>query len=301
MLYDSLHDKLLKLPDDVRVFPAHGAGSLCGRSISSERSSTIGHERRFNYALQPMPRKDFIQLMTTDLPEAPEYFSRDALINMEGAPALEQLPPLQALSPAAIDAFRREGVILDVRDSAQYANGHIAGSLHIALSGQFASWSGTLISPSSSIVLVAEDEEKVHEARTRLSRVGLDRVSGYLDGGIAAWDRAGFPLQKTEQIPVEELQHRLAERMVDVVLDVRRPAEWSSGHIASARNVPLNHLVEGARELDRQTRVAVICAGGFRSAIAGSLLEKSGFNLVSNVVGGMAAWSGSKLPVTTAT
>ena len=296
MLYDSLHKKLLTLPDDVRVFPAHGAGSLCGRNISSERASTIGHERRFNYALQPMPREEFIRLMTTDLPEAPGYFSRDAQINMEGAPALEQLPPLRAMSPFDVERVRiAGGVVLDTRDSAQYANGHIEGSLHIALSGQFASWAGTLIRPSSSLVLVAEDEEKAHEARTRLSRVGLDRVSGYLGGGILAWHEAGLPLRVTEQIPVEELQHRIKDGLIDQVLDVRRPAEWETGHIPSSRNTPLNQLAEETQALPHDGRVAVICAGGFRSAIASSILEQRGFGKVSNVVGGMAAWS--KLPV----
>ena len=298
MLYDSLHNKLLKLPDEVRVYPAHGAGSLCGRNISSERTSTIGHERQFNYALQPMPREDFVRIMTTDLPEAPGYFSRDAQINLEGAPALEQLPPLAKLSAADVDRLRGEAsVVLDVRDSAQYANGHIGGSLHIALSGQFASWAGTLIQPSTTIVIVAEDEEQVHEARVRLSRVGLDRVSGYLDGGILAWDRAGLRLKSTEQIPAEELQHRLADNLVDEVLDVRRPAEWEKGHIASARNTPLSHLEESVAKFDRHARVAVICAGGFRSAIAGSILEQQGFDRVSNVVGGTAAWSGARLPL----
>jgi len=298
MLHDSLHKKLMKLPDDVLVFPAHGAGSLCGRNISNERTSTIGHERQFNYALQPMPREDFIRLMTTDLPEAPGYFSRDAQINLEGAPALEQLPPLPALSPAEVENVRRQGgIILDTRDSAQYAVGHIRGSLHIALTGQFASWAGTLIRPTSSIVLVAEDNEKVDEARTRLSRVGLDRVAGYLDGGILSWYRADLPLETTEQVTVEELQHRIESGLIDQVLDVRRPAEWQSGHIPSARHTPLNHLAEEAQGMDRQARVAVICAGGFRSSIAGSILEQAGFDHVSNVVGGMAAWSGSKLPV----
>jgi hydroxyacylglutathione hydrolase len=295
MLYDSLHDKLLKLPDDVRVYPAHGAGSLCGRNISSERTSTIGHERRFNYALQPMPREDFIRIMTTDLPEAPGYFSRDAQINMEGAPALEQLPPLHTLSPAELKNFQKDGgVVLDVRDDAQYANGHIAGSLHVALSGQFASWAGTLIRPTTAVALIAEDEEKLHEARTRLARVGLDGVSGYLEGGILAWHNAGFPLRVTEQIPVEELQHRIADGLVDHVLDVRRPQEWDAGHIASAQNFPLNHLAEEAQKMDRHSRVAMICAGGFRSSIACSIMESSGFDRISNVVGGMAAWA--KLP-----
>jgi glyoxylase-like metal-dependent hydrolase (beta-lactamase superfamily II) len=298
MLYDSLHHKLLKLPDDVRVFPAHGAGSLCGRNISSERTSTIGHERRFNYALQPMPREDFIRLMTTDLPEAPGYFSRDAQINLEGAPALEQLPPLRAMSAADVEKVRREGgVILDTRDAPQYANGHIEGSLNIALSGQFASWAGTLIRPYSPIVVVAENEEKVDEARTRLSRVGLDRVTGYLDGGILAWYRAGLALKTTEQVTAEELQHRMKDGLVDHVLDVRRPAEWQTGHIPSARNIPLNHLAEEARTLDPRARVAVICAGGFRSSVAGSILEQAGFERVTDVVGGMAAWTGAKLPV----
>jgi hydroxyacylglutathione hydrolase len=298
MLHDSLHNKLMKLPDEVRVLPAHGAGSLCGRNISNERTSTIGHERQFNYALQPMPREDFIRLMTTDLPEAPGYFSRDAQINMEGAPALEQLSPLPALSPAEVENVRREGgIILDTRDSAQYAVGHIGGSLHIALTGQFASWAGTLIRPTSAIVLIAEDDEKVQEARTRLSRVGLDRVAGYLDGGILAWYRADMPLETTEQVTVEELQHRIEGGLIDQVLDVRRPAEWQSGHIPSARHTPLNHLAEETHGVDRRARVAVICAGGFRSSIAGSILEQAGFDHVSNVVGGMAAWSGSKLPV----
>ena len=299
MLYDSLHDKLLKLPDDVRVFPAHGAGSLCGRNISSERTSTIGHERRFNYALQPMPRADFVRLMTTDLPEAPGYFSRDAQLNMEGAPALEQLPPLQPLTAVDVQKSQSRGaVVLDVRDSNAYANGHIRGSLHIALSGQFASWAGTLIRPATSIILVAEDDEHLHEARIRLSRVGLDLIAGYLDGGILAWDRAGLPLRKTEQIPVEELQHRIADGLVDQVLDVRGPGEWETGHIGSARNTPLPHLAEETQMFDQNRRVSVICAGGFRSAIASSLLEQNGFEQVSNVVGGMAAWTAAKLPVT---
>ena len=297
MLYDSLHEKLLKLSDEVRVFPAHGAGSLCGRNISSERTSTIGHERRFNYALQPMAREEFIRLMTTDLPEAPGYFSRDAQINMEGAPPLEQLQTLEPLSPERVQTFQKEGVVvLDTRDSAQYANGHIPGSLHIALSGQFASWAGTLIRPSSSIVLIAEDEEKLHEARTRLARVGLDRVAGYLNGGILGWHDAGLPLRVTEQIPAEELRHRIADGLIDRVLDVRRPAEWETGHIASAHNAPHNHLSEEARKVDPHARVAVICAGGFRSAIGCSILETSGFDRISNVVGGMAAWT--KLPAT---
>src|SRR4030095_7120891 len=163
-------------------------------------------------------------------------------------PALEELPPLKALSPAEVEKLRVEGaVVLDVRDSSKYANGHIGESLHIALSGQFASWAGMLIRPASSVVFVGEDADQVHEARVRLSRVGLDRVLGYLDGGILAWDRAGLPLKKIELITVQDLQHRIADGLVDRVVDVRRGAEWDTGHIASAQNEPLQHLEESAR------------------------------------------------------
>jgi glyoxylase-like metal-dependent hydrolase (beta-lactamase superfamily II)/rhodanese-related sulfurtransferase len=299
MLYDSLHQKLLALPDEVRVFPAHGAGSMCGRNISNERTSTIGHERRFNYALQPMPREQFIQLMTTDLPEAPAYFSRDARINMEGAPPLQDLAAPKPLPPSEIARLQKEGaIVLDVRPSAAYGTAHVPGSLHISLAGQFATWAGSLLRPQDSIVLVAEDEEQVAQARTRLARVGLDRVEGYLDGGILAWDRAGLTLQSIEQISVEELSHRLHEGAMDHVIDVRRPAEWKTGHIPSAMSLPLTHLKEDAAALDRARRIAVLCAGGFRSAIASSLLERQGFGSIANVVGGMAAWAAAKLPTT---
>jgi rhodanese-related sulfurtransferase len=196
---------------------------MCGRNISSERTSTIGHEKQFNYAVQPMSREDFIRLMTTDLPAAPAYFSRDAQINMEGAPELEELPAPSALSPADVQRLQADGaLILDTRPSAQYATAHIRGSLHIALSGQFASWAGSLLQATDRLVLVAEDDERIREARMRLSRVGLDKVSGFLEGGILAWDRAGLPLASTEQISVQELSHRLSEHGVDHLLDVRR-------------------------------------------------------------------------------
>src|SRR6266568_2710525 len=298
MLYDSLHEKLLKLPDSVAVYPAHGAGSLCGRNISSETSSTIGQQRRFNYALQPMPREDFIKMMTTDLPEAPSYFSRDAQINLEGPALLDALPEPLAFPPEAVQKVQRGGhLVLDTRPSAQYATGHIPGSLHVSLSGQFASWAGSLIKPDVPLVIVAEELDRVLEARPRLARVGLEKVSGYLESGVLAWYEAGLPLARTEQISVEELQHRIAENSVETVIDVRRPPEWNGGHIAQAIHMPLNHLSEAALSLDRDARIAVICAGGFRSSIASSVLEQSGFRNVSNVVGGMTAWNNAKLPV----
>jgi len=297
MLYDSLHQKLLALPDQVKVYPAHGAGSMCGRNISKETSSTIGEQRKFNYALQPMSRNEFIMIMTTDLPEAPQYFSTDARINREGPALLDEGVPAE-LSPQEVDALQKKGhVIVDTRSSDQYGTGHIPGSYNIGLSGQFASWAGCLIPLNAPMILVAENEQAVSESRIRLARVGHDTVAGYLAGGILAWNQAGFPLATTEQITVDELDRRIKEGVAKQVLDVRRPPEWRSGHIQSAIHIPLNQLSKDASSLDKETAVAVICAGGYRSSAATSVLEQLGFHRITNVVGGMTAWSNAKLEV----
>jgi glyoxylase-like metal-dependent hydrolase (beta-lactamase superfamily II)/rhodanese-related sulfurtransferase len=298
MLYDSLHGKLLTLPDSVEVYPAHGAGSLCGRNISSETSSTIGQQRQFNYALKPMPKEDFVRMMTTDLPEAPRYFARDVAINRGGASELGELPEPAPLEARDVEALQRKGaIVLDTRPAAQYGAAHVPGSLHIGLSGQFASWAGALVSPQAPILLVAEDEEQVREARVRLARVGIENVAGYLAGGILEWDRAGLPLATMEQINVGELDERLREGGVRVV-DVRRPGEWKSGHIGGAVHRPLNALAESAGALSKDEPLVIVCAGGYRSSIATSVLERQGFTRITNVVGGMAAWKSANLEVT---
>ena len=298
MLYDSLHEKLLALPDETKVFPAHGAGSLCGRNISSDTSSTIGEQRRFNYAVQPMSREAFVQMMTTDLPEAPSYFGRDARMNLEGPVLIDALPEPLAFEPEAVLKLQRGGhLVLDTRPMSQYGAGHIPGSLNVGLGGQFASWAGSLVQPEVPLLLIAEDAVGVREARTRLARVGVERVSGYLSGGVLAWHEAGLPLATTEQIAVEELRNRLQENSIDYVIDVRRISEWNGGHIDGALHMPLNHLAQSALPLSRDARIAVLCAGGYRSSIASSVLEQLGFRHVSNVVGGMAAWRNINLPV----
>ena len=300
MLYDSLHLKLLTLPDSVEVYPAHGAGSLCGRNISSETSSTIGQQRQFNYALQPMAKGEFVRMMTTDLPEAPQYFARDVAINRGGAAELVDLPDAAALGARDVEVLQKKGaIVLDTRPAAQYGAGHVPGSLHVGLSGQFASWAGALVSPQAPIVLVSEEKEQVREARTRLARVGLDNVAGYLEGGLLEWHRAGLPLATTEQIGVEELDARIREGRAGRVVDVRRPGEWLGGHVAGAVNVPLNTLEQHAAELPKEEPLAVMCAGGFRSSIGTSILERQGFARITNVVGGMAAWKTANLGVTT--
>jgi glyoxylase-like metal-dependent hydrolase (beta-lactamase superfamily II)/rhodanese-related sulfurtransferase len=298
MLYDSLHGKLLTLPDEVGVFPAHGAGSMCGRNISKETSSTIGEQRSYNYALKSMAKEEFVRMMTTDLPEAPAYFSSDAEINRTGAAPLDQLPRPAGLSPVEVKEAKEKGdLILDVRPSGAFGAGHVPGSLNIALSGQFASWAGSLIPLDTAIVLVAEDETGVDEAVTRLARVGIDSVRGYLNGGIYGWNQAGFETATITQMPVDELHHQIIEGADLQIVDVRRPGEFQSGHAAGARNLTLAHLVEHVAELDAERPTAVICQSGYRSSAGASLLQRLGFRQVFNVVGGTSAWVGAGYPV----
>ena len=299
MLYDSLHEKLLRLPDAVEVYPAHGAGSMCGRNISKETSSTIGEQRRANYALRPMPKDEFVRLMTTDLPEAPAYFPRDAEINRAGALPLEDLPRPAALGPAEVASLLDQGhVVLDVRGAAEFGAGHVPGALNVGLGGQFASWVGTLVPLGTPMLLVADDERQVEEAVTRLARVGHEGVRGYLRGGVAAWRGAGFEAAEVPQISVEDLRRMLAEREDLQVLDVRRPPEYAAGHAPRAVSAPLGpHLAEDAARLDPGRETAVICAGGYRSSAAAGLLRRLGFRRLLNVTGGTGAWVAAGYPV----
>jgi hydroxyacylglutathione hydrolase len=296
-LYDSLHGKLLPLPDEVAVYPAHGAGSLCGRNISSETSSTIGAQRRTNYALQPMPREEFVRMMTVDLPETPAYFPRDVEINRAGADPLAGRRSPAPLPPGEVRALVEQGALLvDVRSAAAFGTGHPAGALNVGLAGSFASWAGTLLPPDRQIVLVTDDDDGAAEAATRLARVGLEKIAGYLAGGVAAWDAAGLPLGRLPQIDVAELRARLRESGAPTVLDVRRPREYAAGHLPGALSLPLDRL---GRELDTVALsgpVAIICASGYRSSTAGSLLRGRGVEPV-NVVGGTNAWIAAGFPV----
>lgn len=295
MLYDSLHGKLLTLPATTRVYPAHGAGSLCGRNMSKETSSTIGDQRRFNYALQPMSRDEFIRVMTADLPEAPAYFREDARINREGPALLSARHAPLPLAPEEVVACG--AFVLDTRSSEEFAAGHLPGSLDIGLGGQFAAWAGALIPLDADIVLIAASPAAASEAATRLARVGIERVTGFLDDGVEAWDASGRPLVRTPRIAVNELAERLMENAGEQLLDVRRPGEWAGGVIAGARRLTLSDISRQATTLDPARPVTVICAGGYRSIMAAGLLERAGFRDVTDVVGGMAAWTAAKYPV----
>ncbi len=297
MLYDSLHNKILKLSDDVLVYPAHGAGSLCGRNMRAERVSTIGTERLTNYALQIKSREEFVRQLTSNLPARPEYFSQDAEINRTGASTLSDLPALSPIEPAELQALLAEGgIALDVRPGEQFAAAHVPGSVNIALSGQFASWAGAVLGLAAHPVLIAESQEAISEARMRLARIGLEDARGYLKGGIEAWKQAGLPLSTLPQMSVETLSGQLQESSLQV-LDVRRESEWEAGHIADATWWPLDNFKVSPPEIDRNLPVAVHCKGGYRSMIACSLLQRAGFKNVFNIVGGFDAWQQANLPV----
>jgi len=277
------------------VYPAHGAGSLCGRNMRAERSSTIGTERLTSYALQIKDRDEFVRQMTSNLPARPDYFLEDAAINRAGATALSELAVLQSISPAELKKLLENGTVaLDVRPADQFAAGHVPGSINIALSGQFASWAGAVLGLSSRPVLIADTKDQVSEARTRLARVGIEELGGYLEGGVEEWKRAGFELAQVPQMTVQELSARLEDGAL-LVLDVRRQGEWDAGHIEGADWYPLDRFKAALPPLERSATIAVHCKGGYRSMIAASLLQRSGYSVI-NVIGGFDAWEQAQRP-----
>lgn len=297
LMYDSLHGKILKLPDAVEVYPAHGAGSMCGRNMSKETSSTIGEQRKFNYALKPMSKDEFVHMMTADLPEAPSYFPKDAEINRSGARGLSELQPPAALTPQQVLELR-DHILLDVRAAADFGSAHVPGSMNIGLGGQFAMWAGSLIPLNSAIIIIADTNAQVDESVVRLARVGIEGVKGYLEGGVESWRSAGLPVDSIEQISVSQLKEQMANNELQIV-DVRRPGEYVSGHVPSALNAPLASLDKslGPLPLQKDKLTAVICAGGYRSSAAASLLQQQGFSKLLNVSGGTGAWVNAGYPV----
>jgi hydroxyacylglutathione hydrolase len=293
LLYDSLHQKLMALPDEVAVYPAHGAGSLCGRNMRAERSSTIGTERLTNYALQIPSREEFVRQVTSNLPARPDYFLKDAAINRDGAPALTELSSLPSLSASEVRALIEQGTpALDVRPADRFAAGYVPGSISIALSGQFATWAGTVLGLSARPILIAEDDEQISEARLRLARVGIDAERGFLGGGVEAWTEAGYELEAIPQITAQELRERWNVNELQV-LDVRREPEWNAGHINNAQLWPLDQLAKQLPSIDKATPVVVHCKSGYRSMIACSLLRRAGYTAVTNLAGGYDAWEQS--------
>jgi rhodanese-related sulfurtransferase len=292
MLYDSLHERLLRLPDTTRVYPAHGAGSLCGRGISSERWSTIGRERLTNPALRPMPRAEFIAEVTRDVPETPVYFLHSRDLNRHGPPLRGEdgLPPALDAARAA-RAIADGAIVIDTRAATDYAASHPAGALHVGLDGQYASWVGTLVEPDRALVLITEPE-RAAEAAMRLARVGYENVAGTLAPDPALWRAAGL-----EVTALSEEATPVAVRAGRRVLDVRRTREWDAGHLPDAIHLPLSQLDARVTELDPDAEWVMVCASGYRSLIAASVLERAGFRRLVNAAGGMDAWRAAGLPV----
>lgn len=285
MLYDSLNSKIKTLPDDVIVYPAHGPGSACGKNIGKETQSTIGVQKKFNYALKDMSREEFIAKVTDGILPPPQYFFEDARINKAGYDPIEEVikANTKPLTPSQVkQAVRVGAIILDTRTADDFEKGFIPGAINIGLNGQFAVWVGTLIDITKNIVLVTE-AGKEHESVLRLARVGYEKVIGYLEGGVAAWTEE---LDTVTSITAEELKLRLESTSI---LDVRKPGEWHAGHLKEASFVPLADFPENLTELDKDKSYIVHCGGGYRSMTAISIMKNHGFKNLINVYGGFGA------------
>jgi rhodanese-related sulfurtransferase len=296
MLYDSI-DKLKQLPDDTLIYPAHGAGSLCGKNLSDETVSTIGEQKRYNYALQSMPRDEFIRLVEADQPDAPDYFVYDAIKNRQERPSLDEMMK-DTVKPLDLDdvlKMQNAGAqILDVREGIDFEGSHLKGAIGISLHGKYATWCGTLLNHDDPIVVIADTH---NEAVMRLGRIGFDNVGGYLRGGMRALESRPDLVEVTQRITAPTLAEQLREGNPPIVLDVRSPQERDNlGFIEGSLNIPLNQLEDRLNEVPSDGPLVVHCAGGYRSAIACSVLQKNDINCM-DMVGGFGAWMASKLPL----
>jgi hydroxyacylglutathione hydrolase len=291
LLYDSLHQKILPLPDDLNIYPAHGPGSSCGKNIGPNTYSTLKEEKETNYALREQTKEEFVKAVTDGLQAPPQYFSINARINKEGYESLDDVleSGLQALDLAAFrNWLKQEGVVLlDTRHSERFVEGFIPGAISIGLDGRFAEWAGSLLPFDKPIVLVTAPGEE-RESVVRLARVGFDKVKGYLDGGFPAWRRAGEPIDMIIDIEPDELAMDLPFDENLVVIDVRRETEFADGHVKDAVNIPLQEMTDpGSMALiEERHNLYVHCGGGYRSIIASSLLKRQGFHNLRNVTGG---------------
>jgi rhodanese-related sulfurtransferase/glyoxylase-like metal-dependent hydrolase (beta-lactamase superfamily II) len=299
LLYESIQNKILPLPDASLVYPAHGAGSLCGKAISKETVSTIGEQRRLNYALQPMSKQAFIELVTADQPEAPPYFVYDAVLNSKERATLDEalkqeLKPLNLEGVLELQATGAQ--VLDTREPEEFAAAHLTGSINIGLSGQYATWAGTILNREKPIVVIANPGRE-SESAVRLGRIGFDNVAGFLKDGMRAVEARPDLTKKSERISPALAAEILAGQDAPQLVDVRTPNERQQKLIEGSASVPLNRLAERTGELQKDHPVLVYCAGGYRSSIAASLLQRAGFEKVNEIAGGIAAWELAKLPL----
>jgi hydroxyacylglutathione hydrolase len=299
LLFDSLRSKLLALPDQTLVYPAHGAGSLCGKALSQETVSTLGERRRFNYALQPMSKEAFVAMVTADQPDAPAYFTYDAVLNSKERPTLDKTLGCE-MNPLPLDRvleLQAGGAqVLDTREPEEFASAHLSGSINIGLSGQYATWAGTVLSREHPIVIIANPGQE-NPSAIRLGRIGFDHVAGYLEDGLGSLESRPELTAQTERVSAPLAAARLSSDSPPLVIDVRTPREREEKHIGGSLSIPLSRLTERAQELPRDRHLLVYCAGGYRSSIAASLLQRWGFDRVGEIAGGIAGWEAAKLPL----
>jgi glyoxylase-like metal-dependent hydrolase (beta-lactamase superfamily II) len=299
-LYDSLRNKIMPLADDVIVYPAHGAGSACGKNLSSETSSTLGHQKQFNYALRvDMTRDEFVKEVTDGLAPPPQYFPKNAMINKNGYESIDTIIErgTLALDPQAFEdaAEATEALILDTRNAAQFVKAHIPGSIFIGIDGGFAPWVGALITDIDQPILIVTDPGREEEVVTRLARVGYDHTLGYLNGGIESWIKAEKETDQIESISSEKFAEIYAAEPI-LISDVRKCSEYDNGHVVNALNLPLDFIAENTNKYDKDEKYYVHCAGGYRSVIAASILKARGYHNLVNVEGGYAAIKNTPIP-----
>ncbi|MEM7161616.1 MAG: MBL fold metallo-hydrolase [Bacteroidota bacterium] len=299
MLYDSLRTKIMPLADEVMVYPAHGAGSACGKSMSKETFATLGHQKIHNYALQDISKEQFVKELTTGILPAPQYFAKNATLNKSGYDPIEEVLQrgTKGLSPEEVRNFIKEGaLLLDVRKPDDFALGHAKGSLFIGLDGSFAVWVGTLIENLNQGIIVLAPEGREKEATKRLARVGYDNCLGYVDGGLAALVDADFEIGNVSEVSAKELEMQMEASDLSIV-DVRKPGEYDSCSITGAQHYALDFIHNQEEVINAETDTFVHCAGGYRSMIAISILKKRGYDKLVNVKGGMSAIKQTTIPL----
>jgi hydroxyacylglutathione hydrolase len=303
-LYDSLHNKILVLPDDVLVYPAHGAGSACGKNMSKETFDTLGNQKQVNYALKAADKVAFISEVTDGILPPPQYFAKNAAMNKSGYARFEQIMEkgFKPLNPEAFEALANltSALILDVREPQLFAKAFIPSSVNIGLNGQFAPWVGSLITDIQQPILLVCEAEQVEEAITRLTRVGYDNTIGYLEGGIKAWLASGREVDTIDSISAADFEGLVNENTSVTVLDVRKPGEYKSEHLELSLTRPLDYINEWTNEIDPAKTYYIHCAGGYRSMIAASILKARGVHDVIDIAGGYAALIATSLETSNA-
>jgi len=301
MLYDSLREKIMPLPDDVIVYPAHGAGSACGKNMSKETFDLLGNQKKTNYALQDISREDFVKELTTGILPPPQYFPKNAQLNKKGYESYDAVMEKGKHSLNA-DEFEKKMkeksiVVLDVRKPQEFAQGHVPGSLFIGLDGQFAPWVGTVIDDINAPILIVAPQGREEETVMRLSRVGYDNCVGYLEGGFESWKNSGKAVSSITSISADEFSKRVVSSKLNII-DVRKPGEYEAQHMADVPNFPLDFIAQWRGDLDRSKEYYIHCAGGYRSMIAASILQARGFEKLTDIAGGFSAIEKTNLPVT---